>query len=245
MSNRQALLGCVGQPRAVGLYKGILLGGVGSTGVVAVYGRVLSRWCDVHQPAPRWEEVSPQPSCRPLLCAWPARDSCRACVAMRRRCMSCGRVRLRVLGVSHASHKGAAEGTENFVHKGRACRPGPVVVRMAGCRRSPSASARIWWIVVFDNTPAVIGLAVGPACLAGPFARPLEDPFCGIGGSGGMLGLGVALPPFPVAGGSRGSGKCGPCPGDVGAGRWGLIPVGHHWLLRLASTPWAPVALAG
>ena len=27
-------------------------------------------------------------------------------------------------GVSHASHKGAAEGTEDFVHKGRVCRPG-------------------------------------------------------------------------------------------------------------------------
>ena len=27
-------------------------------------------------------------------------------------------------GVSHASHKGAAEGTEDFVHKGRVCRLG-------------------------------------------------------------------------------------------------------------------------
>ena len=35
-----------------------------------------------------------------------------------------GRVRLRVLGDSHASQNGAAEGTEDFVHKGRACRPG-------------------------------------------------------------------------------------------------------------------------
>ena len=48
----------------------------------------------------------------------------------------------------------------------------PVAVRMAGCRRLPSASARIWWIAVFDNTLAVIGLVVGPACMAGPFARP-------------------------------------------------------------------------
>ena len=47
------------------------------------------------------------------------------CVAVRRCCGSCGWMRLRVLGVSHASHKGAAEGTEDFLHNGRACRPGP------------------------------------------------------------------------------------------------------------------------
>ena len=79
-------------------------------------------------------------------------------------------------------------------------------VRMAGCRRSPSASARIWWIAVFDNTPAVIGLAVGPACMAGPFARSLMVSLRGRRGSGGMPGLCVALPPFPVAGGSGGPG---------------------------------------
>ena len=112
-----------------------------------------------------------------------------------------------------------------------------VSVRMAGCRRSPSARARTWWIAVFDNTPAVIGLAVGPACMAGPFARSLVDSLRGRGGSGGMPGPGVALPPFHVAGGSRGSGKCGPRLGDVGGGRWGFIRVGHHGLLRLASTP--------
>ena len=125
VSDRQALPGCVAQPRAVGLYKGVPLGWVGSPGVVAVYGRVRSRWCDVHQPAPWWEKASSQPSCCLLPCAWPARASCRACVAVRRRCRSCGRVRLRVLGVSHALHKGAAEGTEDFMHKGPACRQGP------------------------------------------------------------------------------------------------------------------------
>ena len=100
-----------------------------------------------------------------------------------------------------------------------------VSVQMAGCRRSPSASARIWRIAVFENTPVVIGSALGPACLAGPFARPLVDPLRGRGGSGGMTGPGVALPPFPVARGLRGSGKCGPRPGDVGGGHWGFIRV--------------------
>ena len=76
VSGRQALLGCVARPRAVGLYKGVLLGGVCSPGVVAVYGRVRSRWCDVHRPAPRWEGASPQPLSRLLPCAWPVRDSC-------------------------------------------------------------------------------------------------------------------------------------------------------------------------
>ena len=44
---------------------------------------------------------------------------------MRRRYRSCGRLRLRALEVSHASHKGAAVITEDFVHKGRVCRLGP------------------------------------------------------------------------------------------------------------------------
>ena len=124
VSDRQALSGCVAQQRVVGLYKGVLSGGVGSPGVVVVYGRVRSRWCDVHQLAPWWEEASLQPSCCLLPCTRPARDSCRACVAVCCRCGSCGRVRLRVPGFPHASHRGAAEGTEDFVNKGRACSPG-------------------------------------------------------------------------------------------------------------------------
>ena len=50
-----------------------------------------------------------------------------------------------------------------------------VPVQMAGCSRSPSASTRIWWITVLDNTPVVIGQAVGPARLAGPFAWPTAE----------------------------------------------------------------------
>ena len=76
-----------------------------------------------------------------------------------------------------------------------ACAAGASVsVRMAGCSRLPSASARIWRIAVFDNTPVVIGPAVSPACLAGPFALPLADRLRGRGGSGGMTGPVVALP---------------------------------------------------
>ena len=109
-------------------------------------------------------------------------------------------------------------------------------VRTAGCRQLPSASARIRWRALFDNTPVVIGSAAGSACLAGPFARPLKDPLRGRGGSGEMAAPGVALPPFLVAGGSLGSGKCGPRPGDAGRGCWGRICVRYRGLLRLAST---------
>ena len=42
-------------------------------------------------------------------------------------------------GVSHASHKGAAEGTEEFVHKGRVCRPG---LRLSAGGRLPSFAQR-------------------------------------------------------------------------------------------------------
>ena len=224
--------------------QGILLGGVGPPGVVVFYGRVRSRWCDVHRPAPRWEQASLQPSCHLLPCAWPARDLCRACVAVRRRCKSCGGVRLRALGVSHASHKGAAEGTEDVVHKGRVCRPG---LRLSTDGGLPSFAQR--------QRPDLVDRGVrrhsrghrlgrGPRVYSWPLCRPLVDPLRGRGGSGGMTGRGVALPPFPVVRGSRGSGKCGPRPGNPGGGSWGFIRVGHHGLLRLASTPWVPVARA-
>ena len=54
------------------LYEGVLLGKVGSPGVVMVDSRFSSRWFD----APRWvlqrEEMIPGPSYRPLPCGWPA-----------------------------------------------------------------------------------------------------------------------------------------------------------------------------
>ena len=59
----------------------------------------------------------PRPPCCLLPCVWPVRD-------LRRHCTSGGRLRLRALWGFPRSHKGAAEGTEGFVHKGRVCRLG-------------------------------------------------------------------------------------------------------------------------
>ena len=88
-----------------------------------------------------------------------------------------------------------------------------VSVRMAGCSCSPSASARIWWITLLDNIPVVIGLAVGPACLAGPFAWPLADPARGRGGSGGTTGPGLAAPLSLLQAGRGGPGSAAPARG--------------------------------
>ena len=66
---------------------------------------------------------------------------------------------------------------------------------------------------MLDNTSVVIGPAVGPACLAGPFARPIADPLRGRGGSGGMTGLGVALPLSLLQVGRGGPGSAAPARG--------------------------------
>ena len=116
-------------------------------------------------------------------------------------------------GVSHASHKGAAEGTEDFVHKGRVCRLGLRLSADGGLQSFVQARARIWRIAVLDNTPVVIGPAVGPACLAGSFVRPLADPLRGRGGSGGMTGPGVALPLSLLQAGRGGPGSAAPARG--------------------------------
>ena len=84
---------------------------------------------------------------------------------------------------------------------------------MAGCSHSPSASARIWRVAVLKNTPVVIGPAVGPACLAGPFARPLADPLRGRGGSGEITRPDVALPLSLLQAGRGGPGSAAPARG--------------------------------
>ena len=122
--DRRALLECVARPRVVGLYEGVLLGKVGSPGVVAVDSPLCSRWCDVHRRAPRWQKVIPRPPCRLLPCVWPVQDSrrgVRRCVVAAGPVAGCG---LGPWGVSHVSHRAAVEGTEDFVHKGRVCRLG-------------------------------------------------------------------------------------------------------------------------
>ena len=108
--DRQALLECVARPRVVRLYEGVLLGKAGSPGVVAVDGRLSSRWCDVHRPVLRWEEVIPRPPCYLLPRVWPVRDSRRACAAVRRRRRSCGPLRLRALGGSPRVAQGRCGG---------------------------------------------------------------------------------------------------------------------------------------
>ena len=81
------------------------------------------------------------------------------------------------------------------------------------------------------------------------FGRPLRPAPCGSGARERRVrwkdGPGCGAAPFSVAGGLRGCGKCGPRPGDVGGGLSGFIRVRHHRLLRLASTPWVSVSVAG
>ena len=143
--------------------------------------------------------------CRTVRCCW---GVLRGCVPPGRRGRTCRQARLRVLGGRPMRRTGAPWRLLKFActRAGRAARVS-ASVQTAGCRQLPSASARIRWRALFDNTPVVIGSAAGFACLAGPFARPLADPLRGRGGSGEMAVPGVALPPLLVAGGSLGSGK--------------------------------------
>ena len=66
---------------------------------------------------------------------------------------------------------------------------------------------------MFEIIPVVIGPAVGPSCLAGPFARPLVDPVRGRGGSGGTTGPGSAPPLSLLQAGRGGPGSVAPARG--------------------------------
>ena len=217
-------------PRSVALARGVVGGSrvldtTGCEGWPPLSGHLLHVWGML---------TSVSSVCRTVRCCW---GVLRGCVPPGRRGRTCRQARLRVLGGGPMRRTGAPWGLLKFActRAGRAARVS-ASVRTAGCRQSPSTSARIRWRALFDNTPV---------CVAGPFARPLADPLRGRGGSAGMAVPGVALPPLLIAGGSLRSGKCGPRPGDVGRGRWGRICVRHRGLLRLASTPWVSVVRAG
>ena len=49
-------------------------------------------------------------------------------------------------GVTHASHKGAAEGTEDFVHLGRVRRLGLRLSADGGLQLLAQCQGRTWWI---------------------------------------------------------------------------------------------------
>ena len=92
--DRQALLECVAWSRVVESYERVLLGKVGSPGVVAFDGWFCSRWCDLSCRVPRGEEVrGPRPLRRVLTCRWPVWNSRRACAAVRRWCTAGDRLR--------------------------------------------------------------------------------------------------------------------------------------------------------
>ena len=83
---------CVARSRFIGLYGGVLLGKVGSPGVVVADGRFRSRWFDAPCRVLWREEVIPRPSYRLPPCGWPVRDSRRGCTAVRCRCSAGGRL---------------------------------------------------------------------------------------------------------------------------------------------------------
>ena len=164
----------------------------------------------------------------------------RGCVPPVRRGRTCRQARLRVLGGRPMRRTGAPWGLLKFActRAGRAARVS-ASVRTAGCRQSPSASARIRWRALFDNTPVVIGRPLPPRVWLAPLPGPSRTRYVG---EEGQVGWRSRVGRCPL---SLRSGKCGPRPRDVGRGRWGRICVRHRGLLRLASTPWVSVVRAG
>ena len=152
--DREALVECVARSRFVGLYEGVLLAKVGSLGVVVVDGRLRSRWFDAPRRVLWRESVIPGPPYRllpsrmagagfgscmrggasSLQCRWPAVvGRARVCrlgwggavlVVHEGVFLVSARCGSGPWGALHALHEGAAEGTEDFVHKGRVCRLG-------------------------------------------------------------------------------------------------------------------------
>ena len=104
--------------------RGVLLGEVCPVGVVVVRCQPRCRWHDGHRPVLWREEAVPGPPRR----FFPARSwSGTRAVRVRPCVVPAGPVVGRgsgPWGVTHTSYKGAAEGTEDFVHQGRVLRPG-------------------------------------------------------------------------------------------------------------------------
>ena len=136
-------------------------------------------------------------------------------------------------GVSHASHKGAAEGTEDFVHKGRVCPPGlrrsadggPLSITQ---RQRPDLADRGVQQRSRGHRPGrgphVFGWPLCPAPRGSVMRERrvrLDD------------GSGCGAARFPCSRRVAGSGKCGPR-----LGGFGRRSLGFHSGL----TPWAAKA---
>ena len=137
---RQALVECVARSRFVGLYEEVLLGKVGSPGVVAVDGRFRSRWFDASGRVLRRDEMIPGPPYRFPPWGWPVRDLRRACAAVRRRCSAGGR--LRWAGHACAASGGAERSQRCCPACSRGCVPGFGSRRLRALGGFPNAAQR-------------------------------------------------------------------------------------------------------
>ena len=172
----------------------------------------------------------------------------RCCLGVLRGCVTrgCGgrtrrQARLRVLGGRPMRRTGAPWRLLKFActRAGRAARVS-ASVRTAGCRQFPSPVA-----CAVRQTPRGHRFGRGLRVSGSPLCPAPRGPVTWERRVRWDGGPGCVLPPFLVAGGSLGSGKCGPRPGDVKRGRRGRICVRHRGLLRLASTPSVSVVRAG
>ena len=91
--DRQAFVECVAWSRVVGLCEGVLLGQLGSPGVVAVDGWFCSCWFDASRRVLWREEVIQGPPYRLLTCGRPVCDTRHVCAAVCRRCTASDRLR--------------------------------------------------------------------------------------------------------------------------------------------------------
>ena len=120
--DRQALVECVARSQVVRLYRGVLLGKVGSPGVLAVDGWFRSRWFVAPRRVLQRDEVIPGPPYRVLTCGSPVRDSRRACAAVR--CCRIAGDRLRWAGHACAASDVAGRSRQCCPASSCGCVPG-------------------------------------------------------------------------------------------------------------------------